>query len=108
VFVERNCESPRFVLFDEMERAMKPSRSMVIALAMLVLGMGAAWPDAGILAMVVSSLIAIPLFVLGVSLESEEFRTLDRRTRGHCPECDYELRYDFRHGCSECGWRRAS
>ena len=28
--------------------------------------------------------------------------------RGHCPRCDYELGYDFRQGCPECGWRKTS
>ncbi|MGV6813523.1 MAG: hypothetical protein ACWA5W_00780 [Phycisphaerales bacterium] len=31
-----------------------------------------------------------------------------RFNRGHCPRCDYELSYDFRQGCPECGWRKAS
>ena len=105
--VVRNFTPLRHVFFNEMKRALKLSRSMVIALAMLVLGMGAAFPDASATAMTVSFLIAIPLFVLGLSLESEEIRVLDRRTRGHCPQCDYELRYNFKHGCPECGWRRA-
>ena len=27
---------------------------------------------------------------------------------GCCPECNYDLRGDFSHGCPECGWRRAA
>ena len=104
----RNFAASRFVSFTEMKRALKLSRSMVIALALLVMCIGAAIPDAGTLSMTVSFLIAIPLFVLGMALESDEIRALDRRTRGHCPQCDYELRYNFKLGCPECGWRRTS
>ena len=102
----RNFASPRFVPFNEMKFTLKLSRSMVIAMGMLVLGMGAAFPEAGIFAMVASFLIAIPLFILGMTLESDEIRSIERRTRGHCPACDYELHYSFKHGCPECGWRR--
>lgn len=29
-----------------------------------------------------------------------------RRSRGHCPTCNYDLHADFTAGCPECGWRR--
>lgn len=29
-----------------------------------------------------------------------------RKSRGHCPFCDYDLRQDLDGGCPECGWRR--
>ena len=28
-----------------------------------------------------------------------------RFRRGRCPRCRYDLRFDYRTGCSECGWR---
>lgn len=31
-----------------------------------------------------------------------------RRRAGKCPKCAYELRFDFRHGCPECGWGRST
>jgi hypothetical protein len=31
---------------------------------------------------------------------------LNRRRRGRCPKCSYELRGDLAAGCPECGWRR--
>lgn len=41
-----------------------------------------------------------------VRLIGRAFRQTRRFHRGHCPRCDYELGYDFRDGCSECGWRK--
>ncbi len=29
-----------------------------------------------------------------------------RQQAGLCPECAYDLKHDFRTGCSECGWVR--
>ncbi len=29
-----------------------------------------------------------------------------RRKRGHCINCNYNLRGEFTHGCPECGWNR--
>lgn len=31
-----------------------------------------------------------------------------RLKRGSCPSCTYDLAHDYRSGCPECGWRRAS
>ena len=33
-------------------------------------------------------------------------RRLIRLRRGHCPQCDFDLRGDAAPGCPECGWRR--
>lgn len=33
-------------------------------------------------------------------------RRLIRYERGRCPRCAYDLRREFHHGCSECGWGR--
>jgi hypothetical protein len=32
-------------------------------------------------------------------------RRLNRLRKGHCPRCDYDLRFDASRPCSECGWR---
>jgi hypothetical protein len=32
-------------------------------------------------------------------------RRLLRLSRGRCPSCGYDLRFDASRGCSECGWR---
>ncbi len=29
-----------------------------------------------------------------------------RRRNGHCPQCNYDLKGAFEHGCPECGWGR--
>ena len=34
------------------------------------------------------------------------FRHARRMHRGRCPACEYDLGYDLRDGCPECGWRR--
>jgi hypothetical protein len=34
------------------------------------------------------------------------FRGRNRRKRGHCPACGYDLLNDFGKGCPECGWAR--
>lgn len=34
------------------------------------------------------------------------FRHARRMRRGRCPVCRYELGFDFRAGCPECGWRK--
>jgi hypothetical protein len=34
------------------------------------------------------------------------FREVSRMKRGCCVACGYDLGYDFRGGCPECGWRR--
>ena len=31
-----------------------------------------------------------------------------RMRRGCCIACGYELDFDFRSGCPECGWRRSA
>ncbi|MEM0982499.1 MAG: hypothetical protein AAGI17_00970 [Planctomycetota bacterium] len=33
-------------------------------------------------------------------------RRYRRFKRGRCPRCSYDLAFDYRDGCSECGWRR--
>ena len=33
-------------------------------------------------------------------------RELRRISNGHCVRCGYDIGYDFRAGCPECGWRR--
>ena len=38
---------------------------------------------------------------------SPKHRRVRRRQAGLCPLCGYDLKYDFRTGCSECGWERA-
>ncbi len=35
------------------------------------------------------------------------FRHARRMHRGRCPACRYDLGFDFRTGCPECGWRKA-
>ena len=37
---------------------------------------------------------------------SPKRRRLRRQQAGLCPLCGYDLKYDFRIGCSECGWKR--
>ena len=32
---------------------------------------------------------------------------LSRMRRGACLKCGYQLGFDFRSGCPECGWRRS-
>jgi len=29
-----------------------------------------------------------------------------RQRRGHCPQCNYNLLFDLKSGCPECGWNR--
>jgi len=29
-----------------------------------------------------------------------------RQRRGHCPQCNYNLLFDLKSGCPECGWGR--
>ncbi len=36
----------------------------------------------------------------------DEVRRLAHRRQGRCPRCGYDLRGEFKEGCSECGWRR--
>ncbi|MGP1310287.1 MAG: hypothetical protein ACTS27_08835 [Phycisphaerales bacterium] len=33
-------------------------------------------------------------------------RARRRRRKGKCPRCAYDLKHDFAHGCSECGWNK--
>ncbi|MCI0366117.1 MAG: hypothetical protein L0Y44_09235 [Phycisphaerales bacterium] len=32
---------------------------------------------------------------------------VQRRSKGHCPQCGYDLRGDLARGCPECNWNRA-
>ena len=82
----------------------RPNKMIAGALLLLIAGaVSIEWfPIASLLAFVLSSM----LFVGSIVARHFDLRTFDRRTRGHCPECDYELRYNFKHGCPECGWRR--
>ena len=46
--------------------------------------------------------VMLALLVLGPS----PLRRAWRKHRGRCPRCGYDLRHDFTHGCSECGFGR--
>lgn len=45
--------------------------------------------------------------VLGVPVVTRAWWREGRRLRrGRCPECGYDLRWDMKAGCGECGWRK--
>jgi hypothetical protein len=48
---------------------------------------------------------AVWLVVLSIPVAA---RSHFRRRRGRCPECGYDLKADWKAGCSECGWNKAS
>lgn len=35
-------------------------------------------------------------------------RPLRRKERGHCPYCNYDLKFDTARPCPECGWRSST
>jgi hypothetical protein len=57
------------------------------------------WPFVLNLGFFVVAVLAIQYLLRGA-------RRLDRRFRGRCCRCGYNLKYDLTQGCSECGWRR--
>jgi hypothetical protein len=61
------------------------------------------WPAFALNTLLFACILAIPVWVLrGV-------RSITRRRhvrRGLCPQYGYNLRHNFEHRCSECGWRR--
>ena len=52
------------------------------------------------------STAAIVVVLLFVNELNPKRRRRDRMRQGRCPTCAYDLQYDFRTGCSECGWDR--
>jgi len=51
--------------------------------------------------LVTAAIVAILVFRNELSPKRRRVR---RRQAGLCPLCSYDLKYDFRNGCSECGW----
>ena len=54
-------------------------------------------------------LLATAVIVLVLLFRNElspERRRRRRRQAGLCPLCSYDLKHDFRSGCSECGWKK--
>jgi hypothetical protein len=54
---------------------------------------------------VVFAVLAAMVYVLAV-LPRRFVMEVGRMRRGCCIECGYDLGYDFRAGCPDCGWRR--
>jgi len=77
----------------------------MIAILFLALAAAAGLP-AHRLTILTALVFVVPLVLIAMVKDNAVVTSVDRRTRGHCPECDYELRYNFKHGCPECGWRR--
>jgi hypothetical protein len=64
----------------------------------------AAWPGITVNTLVFAPLVALLHFLVVVP---RRFITeVARVRRGACIRCGYDLGYDFRAGCPECGWRR--
>ena len=58
---------------------------------------------------IINTLILAVLFrliYLALAVPRRLFVELSRMRRGCCLSCGYQLGYDFRAGCPECGWRR--
>lgn len=57
-----------------------------------------------------SGTVAVAIMIMTATTATERDRRpkrLRRMRRGHCPRCDYDLRFKVGSGCPECGWRRA-
>ena len=52
-----------------------------------------------------STLFGLPMFV---ALSVPSIRSWNRKRRGRCPLCDYNLVRDLASGCPECGWNRTT
>ena len=51
--------------------------------------------------------ILFRLIYLTLALPRRFILELARMRRGCCLVCGYQLGFDFRAGCPECGWRRS-
>jgi hypothetical protein len=59
---------------------------------------------------IINSLILAVLFrviYLSLAVPRRLVVELSRMRRGCCLQCGYQLGFDFRAGCPECGWRRS-
>lgn len=52
-------------------------------------------------------LAGLPRTAFAIARLSFERREQQRRARGLCPACGYDLSSDFMAGCPECGWNRS-
>jgi hypothetical protein len=57
---------------------------------------------------IINSLVySLALWLLYLTwLGVRQSKRANRRRRGCCPRCAYDLRGNFASGCTECGWRR--
>jgi hypothetical protein len=84
--------------------AMAPARSTASALAPL-LPLHPIWRN-----FIINTIILAVLFrliYLTLAVPRRFVLELSRMRRGCCLSCGYQLGFDFRSGCPECGWRRS-
>lgn len=54
------------------------------------------------------SVLLLTNVILGVVMLRRWWSHRQRRARGLCPDCGYNLRHQYIGGCPECGWSRAA
>ncbi len=81
---------------------------IIAAVDALALGLLGIWGaiDSPLKALGLGVILLVNIFALPVGVFAMMLKVPTRRNRGLCPQCAYNLRYEFHAGCPECGWGR--
>jgi len=83
-----------------------PSRSTSVSALSPLLPLHPIW--SGFIIDTISLAILYRLIYLTLAVPRRFLVEISRMRRGCCISCGYQLDFDFRAGCPECGWRRSS